>query len=148
MITDPLLGQTIGNYQIYSRLGKGGMATVYRARQVNMQRDVAIKIMSADLAQDPQFVARFEQEARVIANLQHPRILPVHDFGHEGEIFYLVMRLIEGESLYHRLLQGALPLLKVVEISRPDRGGAGLCARAGHHPPRSETQQRPDRRVG
>ena len=110
MVSDPLLSQTIGNYQIVSRLGKGGMATVYRARQLNMQRDVAIKIMSADLAEDPQFVARFEREARVIANLQHPRILPVHDFGHEGEIFYLVMRLIEGESLYHRLLQGPLSL--------------------------------------
>jgi serine/threonine protein kinase len=113
MISDPLIGQTIDNYQIVSRLGKGGMSTVYRARQINMQRDVAIKIMSADLVEDPQFVARFEREARVIANLQHPRILPVHDFGHEGELFYLVMRLVEGESLYHRLLQGALPLNKV-----------------------------------
>jgi serine/threonine protein kinase len=112
MISDPLIGQTIGNYQIISRLGKGGMSTVYRARQVNMQRDVAIKVMSADLVEDPQFVARFEREAQMIANLQHPRILPVHDFGHDGEIFYLVMRLIEGESLYHRLLQGALPLLR------------------------------------
>ncbi len=112
MMTDPLLGQTIGNYEIVSKVGRGGMATVYRARQVNMQRDVALKIMSADLAEDPQFVARFEREARVIANLQHPRILPVHDFGHEGEVFFLVMRLVEGESLYHSLLQGALPLIK------------------------------------
>ncbi len=110
MNSDPLISRTIGNYEIVSRLGKGGMATVYRARQINMQRDVAIKIMSADLAEDPQFVARFEREAQVIANLQHPRILPVHDFGHDGDIFYLVMRVIEGESLYHRLLGGALPL--------------------------------------
>lgn len=108
MSSDPLLSRTIGNYQIVDRLGKGGMATVYRARQVNMQRDVAIKIMSADLAQDPQFVARFEREAQVIAHLEHPRILPVHDFGHEGELFYLVMRLIEGDTLYQRLLDGAL----------------------------------------
>lgn len=113
MANDPLLGQTIGNYEIISRLGKGGMATVYRARQVNMQRDVAIKIMGEDLTEDPRFVARFEQEARVIANLQHPRILPVHDFGRQGDIFYLVMRLIEGESLYHRLFNGPLPFLTV-----------------------------------
>jgi serine/threonine-protein kinase len=86
MISDPLIGQTIGNYQILGRLGKGGMATVYRARQVNMQRDVAIKIMSADLVEDPQFVARFEREARVIANLQHPASSR-HDFGYDGEIF-------------------------------------------------------------
>jgi len=110
MSSDPLLSRTIGNYQIVDRLGKGGMATVYRARQVNMQRDVAIKIMSADLAQDPQFVARFEREAQVIAHLEHPRILPVHDFGHEGELFYLVMRLIEGDTLYQRLLDDALPV--------------------------------------
>lgn len=110
MNTDPLISRTIGNYEIVSRLGKGGMATVYRARQTTMQRDVAIKIMSADLAEDPQFVARFEREAQVIANLQHPRILPVHDFGHDGDLFYLVMRVIDGESLYHRLLGGALPL--------------------------------------
>ncbi|MEW6577738.1 MAG: protein kinase [Chloroflexota bacterium] len=109
-MSDPLISQTLGNYEIVSKLGKGGMATVYRARQVTMQRDVAIKVMSADLAADPEFVARFEREAHVIARLEHPRILPVHDFGHEGELFYLVMRLIEGESLYYRLKRGPLPL--------------------------------------
>lgn len=108
MSSDPLLGQVIGNYQIEERLGRGGMATVYRARQRNMQRDVAIKIMSAELTDDPQFVARFEREAQVIASLEHPRILPVHDFGHEGDLFYLVMRLIEGETLYERMLNGPL----------------------------------------
>ncbi len=65
--------------------------------------------MSAELVEDPQFVARFEREAQVIASLEHPRILPVHDFGHEGELFYLVMRLIEGETLYDRMLDGPLP---------------------------------------
>lgn len=109
-MSDPLISQTLGNYEIVSKLGKGGMATVYRARQVTMQRDVAIKVMSADLAADPEFVARFEREAHVIARLEHPRILPVHDFGHEGELFYLVMRLVEGESLYYWLKRGPLPL--------------------------------------
>jgi serine/threonine-protein kinase len=112
-MSDPLISQTLGNYEIVSKLGKGGMATVYRARQRNMQRDVAIKVMSADLAADPEFVARFEREAHVIARLEHPRILPVHDFGHEGELFYLVMRLVEGESLYYRLKRGPLPLKTV-----------------------------------
>lgn len=110
MSSDSLIGQTIGNYRIISRLGRGGMATVYRARQVSMSRDVAIKIMSSDLAEDPQYEARFAREAEVIANLQHPRVLPVHDFGRDGDHFYLVMRLIEGESLYQRLLRGPLTL--------------------------------------
>ncbi len=109
-MSDPLISQTLGQYEIASRLGKGGMATVYRARQMTMGRDVAIKVMSADLSTDPEFVARFEREAHVIARLEHPRILPVHDFGHQGELFYLVMRLIEGESLYYRLKRGPLPL--------------------------------------
>ncbi len=110
MSIDPLISTTLGRYEIVGRIGKGGMATVYRARQITVQRDVAIKIISTDLAEDPQFMARFEREAQVIANLQHPRILPVHDFGHEGEIAYLVMRLIEGESLYTRLRRGPLSL--------------------------------------
>ena len=109
MSSDPLLKQVIGNYQIEERLGRGGMATVYRARQMNMQRDVAVKIMSAELVNDPQFVARFEREAQVIASLEHPRIVPVHDYGHEGDLFYLVMRLIEGQTLYDRMLDGPLP---------------------------------------
>jgi serine/threonine-protein kinase len=109
-MSDSLISQTLGQYEIASRLGKGGMATVYRARQMTMGRDVAIKVMSADLSADPEFVARFEREAHVIARLEHPRILPVHDFGHQGEQFYLVMRLIEGESLYYRLKRGPLPL--------------------------------------
>ncbi len=114
-MSDPLISQTIGQYEIISVLGKGGMATVYRARQVNMQRDVAIKIMSADLIEDPEFVARFEREAHVIARLEHPRILPVHDFGLDGDLFYLVMRLVEGESLYYRLRNGPVPLKKVAK---------------------------------
>ncbi|NDJ77467.1 MAG: serine/threonine protein kinase, partial [Chloroflexi bacterium] len=107
---DPLLGQTIGNYRIESRIGKGGMATVYRARQLNMQRDVAVKIMAEELAEDPAFIDRFEHEARMIANLEHPRIVPVHDYGQQGMLCYLVMRVIEGETLWHRLLKGPLPL--------------------------------------
>lgn len=110
MSSESLIGQTIGNYRVISRLGRGGMATVYRARQVTMGRDVALKVMSDDIAQDPEYEARFEREAQVIANLQHPRVLPVHDFGRDGDVFYLTMRLIEGESLYQRLMRGPLPL--------------------------------------
>jgi serine/threonine protein kinase len=116
MESDPLLSQTLGNYQIQGRLGRGGMSTVYRARQITMQRDVAMKVMSAELAEDPQFIARFEREAQVIANLEHPRILPVHDYGHQGEYVYMVMRLIEGESLHDRLLHGPLALPAAADL--------------------------------
>ncbi len=116
--TDPLLSQTIGNYKITGRLGRGGMSTVYRARQENMGRDVAIKMVSAELAGDPQFLNRFEREARVIANLEHPRILPVHEYGHQGGYFYLVMRLVDGESLRERLMHGPLSMAKAADFLR------------------------------
>ncbi|MBN1967378.1 MAG: protein kinase, partial [Anaerolineae bacterium] len=116
MDSDPLISRVIGNYRIEARLGRGGMSTVYRARQLTMQRDVAIKVMSAELATEPQFISRFEREAQVIANLEHPRILPVHDYGHEGEFFFLVMRMVDGESLRDRLLSGALSLATAAHL--------------------------------
>ncbi|HML22633.1 MAG TPA: serine/threonine-protein kinase, partial [Aggregatilinea sp.] len=117
MSTDPLLARTLGNYEIVGRLGRGGMATVYRAHQLNMQRDVAIKVMSVELASNPQFVSRFEQEAHVIAHLEHPRILPVHDYGHDGDYFYIVMRLVEGETLFERLQRGQLSLKEAARFT-------------------------------
>jgi len=94
-----LTGQRLGQYEIGARIGRGGMASVYRARQLSMDRDVAIKVISTGTSDNPDFVARFEREAHVIARLQHPHILPVIDFGRSGEFVYLVMRLVEGGTL-------------------------------------------------
>ena len=110
MSTDDLINQQLGQYQIKSVLGRGGMATVFLARQTSMDRDVAVKVMARDLADDEQFVARFEHEAQLIARLQHPHILPVIDFGREGKNVYIVMRLVTAGSLDDRLRRGALPL--------------------------------------
>ena len=98
-----LAGQTFGQYRIGELIGRGGMASVYRARQESMDRDVAIKVMAAELSGNAEFVARFEREARVIAKLQHPHILPVIDFGRSGGNVFLVMRLVEGGVLNERL---------------------------------------------
>jgi predicted Ser/Thr protein kinase len=112
MTSDDLINQKLGRgqYEIRSLLGRGGMAAVYLARQSSMNRDVAIKVMTPDLADDEQFVARFEHEAKMFAQLQHPHILPVIDFGHEGKHIYIVMQLVRGGSLDDRLHEGALPL--------------------------------------
>lgn len=112
MASDDLINQVLGRgqYQIRSVLGRGGMATVYLARQASMDRDVAIKVMAPELADDEQFVARFEHEAQLIARLQHPHILPVIDFGREGKHIYIVMQLVRGGSLDDRLARGPLPL--------------------------------------
>ncbi len=98
-----LSGQMLGQYHLGELIGRGGMASVYRARQVSMDRDVAVKVMSAALSHNAEFVARFEREARVIARLQHPHILPVIDFGRSDEHIYLVMRYVEGGILSDRL---------------------------------------------
>ncbi len=108
---DTLIGQRLGQYEIIAKIGAGGMATVYRARQASVDRDVALKVIRADLMEDENFLGRFQREARMIASLQHLHVLKVFDYGTEGSIAYLVMELLEGGSL-NRLLRraGALPL--------------------------------------
>jgi len=109
-MTDDLMNQQLGPYELKSLLGRGGMAAVYLARQKSMDRDVAIKVMAKELADDEQFVARFEHEAQLIARLQHPHILPVIDFGRDGKNIYIVMQLVRGGSLDDRLRKTPLSL--------------------------------------
>lgn len=105
-----MIDQVLGQYHIKELLGEGGMATVYKALQPSMQRHVAIKVMSADLSQNVEFVGRFEQEAQIFAELQHPHILPVIDFGRTDNHLYIVMRLVEGGSLDLRIRHQPLAL--------------------------------------
>jgi serine/threonine protein kinase len=104
------VGRTLGPYKIEAPLGKGGMAAVYRAYQASVKRYVAIKVMSSEIAGAAGFVERFEREAQVIAQLEHPHILPVIDYGSDGGVPYIVMRYIEGGSLDDRMRQRALSL--------------------------------------
>ncbi len=105
-----LTGERIGNYEIIGLLGEGGMAVVYRARQINVQRDVAFKVIESRLANSPDFIKRFEREAHTIANLNHPHILKLFDFGQHENLIYLVMELQPGGSLAQWLRnEGALP---------------------------------------
>jgi serine/threonine protein kinase len=98
-----LSGQRLGQYQITGLLGKGGMATVYRARQLTVDRDVAIKVIETNLTANPEFTIRFEREAKTIASLNHPFILKLFDFGSKDNLLYLVMELHTGGSLADRL---------------------------------------------
>lgn len=100
----------IGRYEIQAELGRGGMATVYRAFDPSFGREVAIKVLPREFLHDPGFRARFEREARIIAALEYPEIVPVYDFGHEHDQPYIVMRLMTGGSLADRLEHGPLPL--------------------------------------
>jgi ligand-binding sensor domain-containing protein/tRNA A-37 threonylcarbamoyl transferase component Bud32 len=107
-------GQNLGPYRIINQIGQGGMATVYKAYHAAMDRYVAIKVLPRQLAESPEFVGRFQQEARTIANLEHPHILPVHDYGESEGITYLVMRFLDAGTLKERL-QGSAPSLTEID---------------------------------
>jgi eukaryotic-like serine/threonine-protein kinase len=110
-------GTRLGPYEIVSSLGAGGMGEVYRARDPRLGRDVAIKVIGGEGPPAPERLRRFEQEARSVAALQHPHILAVHDLGtHEGRP-YLVLELLEGETLRERLSHGPFPVRKAVEVA-------------------------------
>lgn len=98
----------IGRYIIKAELGRGGMSTVFHAYDPSFERDVAIKVLPAAFLHDPQFRARFDREAKMIANLEHPAIVPVYDFGEQDGLPYIVMRYMAGGSLADRLNKGAL----------------------------------------
>ncbi len=110
-------GTRLGPYEIVALLGAGGMGEVYRARDTRLGRDVAIKVLPAEFAADPERLKRFEREAKATATLSHPNILAVHDVGtHEGAP-YLVEELLEGQSLKDRLAQGALAVPEALGIA-------------------------------
>jgi serine/threonine protein kinase len=103
-------GSRLGPYEIVSPLGAGGMGEVYRARDTRLDRDVAVKVLPERLASSPEVRQRFEREARTISQLSHPHICALYDVGREGDAEYLVMELLEGETLANRLVKGPLPL--------------------------------------
>jgi serine/threonine protein kinase/Tol biopolymer transport system component len=110
-------GTRLGPYEIQSPLGAGGMGEVYRARDTRLERTVAIKVLNAQLVGSAELRARFEREAKVISQLQHPNICVLHDVGNEGPIDYLVMEFLQGESLAERLRKGPLPADQVLTIA-------------------------------
>ncbi|HSE38326.1 MAG TPA: protein kinase [Blastocatellia bacterium] len=104
----PLEGQSLGHYQVLNLIGRGGMGEVYRAQDVKLSREVAIKVLPEAYARDHLKLKRFEQEARVLANLEHPNICTLHDIGSQEGVDYLVMEYIRGETLSERLVRARL----------------------------------------
>jgi serine/threonine protein kinase len=102
-------GTKLGPYEIQSSLGAGGMGEVYRARDTRLERDVAVKVLPANLSSDPSLRLRLEREAKAVSKLSHPHICTLHDIGHQDGVDFLVMELVEGETLERRLVKGPLP---------------------------------------
>jgi len=124
-----LTGKQLGPYRIIEPLGEGGMAAVYKSYQPGMDRTVALKVLPRHFATDPTFLARFIQEARVIANLEHQNILPVYDFGESDGYTYLVMRFVDGGTLADLLERERLSLAQVRHVMS-QVGGAVAYAHA------------------
>lgn len=119
-------GQNIGPYRILEQLGQGGMATVYKAYHAALDRYVAVKVLHQAFLEDPNFLARFQREARLVARLEHQNIVPIYDYAEHGGQPYLVMKYVEGETLKARLhREPALSREQVVEII--ENVGAGLA---------------------
>ncbi len=110
-------GRRLGPYEILSSVGAGGMGEVYRARDTRLDRIVAIKVLPTHLADRAELRERFEREARTIASLNHPHICTLYDIGHQDGVDFLVMEYLEGETLAHRLVKGALPLEHVLQYA-------------------------------
>lgn len=114
-----LVDRALGKYIILEEIGRGGMGAVYKARDIELDRVVAIKVLSPYLVGEPRLVQRFMREARLAANLDHPNIVTIYDIGGEGGYYYFVMKLLDGRPLKEILLQrGPLPLDEVVSIVR------------------------------
>jgi TolB-like protein/Flp pilus assembly protein TadD len=111
-----LRGQ-LGHFRVEGPLGAGGMGEVYRARDTRLDREVAIKVLPEAVARDPVRLARFEREARALAQLSHPNILAIHEFGREGDVVFVVTELLHGETLRQRLARERLGWRKAAEIA-------------------------------
>ena len=111
-------GQILRNYRLVEQIGEGGMGVVWKAVDTTLDRDVAIKILPENVANNAVRMARFEREAKAVAALAHPNILSVFEFGREGEVIFMVTELLEGKSLREWLADGPLPPRKAAEIAR------------------------------
>jgi serine/threonine protein kinase/Tol biopolymer transport system component len=124
-------GTKLGPYEIQSAIGAGGMGEVYRARDTRLDRVVAIKILPAALAADPQFRERFDREARTISQLNHPHICTLYDVGHENATDFLVMEFLDGETLEKRIEKGPLTIDDALQIAVQMASALDTAHRAG-----------------
>jgi len=114
-----------------SRLGAGGVGVVYQGRQVQLDRPVAIKVLQQSAAASPEWRRRFEREARVLSALAHPNVVPVTDFGIDGEVPFLVMELLEGKTLADLINEGPVPPARALDIVRQTLRGLAFAHRQG-----------------
>ena len=124
-------GTKLGSYEILAPLGAGGMGEVYRARDTRLGREVAVKVLPADRAADPDRRRRFEQEARSASALNHPNILTIHEVGSEGETTFIAMELVEGRTVRELVASGPVPTKKLLDVAAQTAEGLAKAHGAG-----------------
>src|SRR5262245_32821298 len=111
-------GRELTHYRLVERIGEGGMGVAWKATDTSLGRDVAIKVLPEAFARDPERMARFEREARILASLNHPHIASIYGLASAEGVRFLAMELVEGEDLAARVARGPLPLIEALEIAR------------------------------
>src|SRR5882672_5657756 len=124
-------GTRLGPYEILAPLGAGGMGEVYRARDTRLSREVAVKVLPEHLSANQEIRARFEREAKTVSSLNHPNICTLFDVGKEGDVDFLVLELVEGETLAQRLTRGPLPTPDVLRVGGQIADALDRAHRAG-----------------
>jgi hypothetical protein len=125
------IGENVGPYRILEQLGQGGMASVFKAYHAALDRYVAMKVLHPAFKEDPNFISRFQREAKVVARLEHPHIVPVYDYAEHSGSPYLVMKYIEGETLKARLNERSLTKQEAVEIATAVGGALSYAHKQG-----------------
>jgi len=111
-----MIGKTLSHYKVLEKIGQGGMGEVYRAEDTNLSREVAIKVLPEQFTKDPQRLARFEREAKLLAQLNHPNIAAIYGFEEADDVRFLAMELVPGETLAERVAKGPVPVEEALEI--------------------------------
>src|SRR5207245_10375766 len=111
-------GTKLGPYEIQSLLGAGGMGEVYRANDTRLDRRVSIKVLPSHLSSDPDRIQRLEREARTIPSLNHPHTCALYDVGTQSSVTFVVMEFLDGVTLAHRLMRGALSIRQALQLGR------------------------------
>ena len=136
-------GLIVGRYIILDRIGSGSMGRVYKAHHVMMDRVVALKIISPEIASNDRVVARFQREMKLVGRLDHPNVVRAFDADQVQKVLYIVMEYVPGYSLGERLKKGPIPPVEMIEYAAQAAHGTGPCARAGDRPSRHQALEHP-----